>query len=911
MLRLAADVRVEERRGAGGAFLTLFGILAGHTMLETARDALFLARLPASQLPWMYMAMAAVAVPLAQAPWRRARRLSGVASLALLLVTCGAVTLGFWALGSWTSGWTLRALYVWTGLVGTLAALQFWLVLGEAYNITQAKRLFRIVALGSLLGAVAGATLARAVSVHFTPDSLVLGAAVLFVLTGAFPVLLLPRPESAPAPERGRASLLRSLERLRREPYLVRLAGLVLVSTVAVTLADYVFKSAVVRAVPAAELGSFFATFYLVLNALALLTQLFLMGWLLREFGVHRALWVLPALLFVGAAGVAFGGGLVAALLLKGADGALRNSVHRTSTELLFVPVPDALRARAKPLIDVVGQRGGQALASVFILGEVSLQRGDAVLAGASAVLCAVWIAWTAELRGHYLELFRAALREGSLRDQADLPELDLGSLEALIAALNSSNDAEVTAALDLLAAENRTRLIPALILYHPSPRVVLRALDLFEKDARRDFLPLAERLLAHPDPEVRAAALRAHAAVRADQAVLRKAARDESPLVRASAMVGLVADGWISDEAQATLDELLAGGSPEAHVALARAIARRPAPAFEEVLLQLARSPRPEVLREAAVAMGALKGERFLDPLVGMLDVREVRAAAREALLTHGAPALAALERALADPSLPHEIRRHLPRTISLFPPAEAARVLVSRLLPEQDGMVRFKILRGLGRLASSHPDLPLDRAVLEEATRRTVEAALRLVHWREVLVRGASEDPRRKTAGHELLATLLRDKEVHAVERVFRLLGLQERGEDWKRMHRGLGNTNPRVRASSRELLEHLVRPPLRGAVLALVDDGSGGDRLAQAEAYWRPQPLGYEELLGLLLEQPSETVRCIAAYHVGELGLSALRSRLESHAPQEGFFAARVMERALGMLEPGAAGGLAGAR
>jgi hypothetical protein len=40
----------------------LFGGLAAHTMLETGRDALFLARLSAHQLPWMYLALAAVAV---------------------------------------------------------------------------------------------------------------------------------------------------------------------------------------------------------------------------------------------------------------------------------------------------------------------------------------------------------------------------------------------------------------------------------------------------------------------------------------------------------------------------------------------------------------------------------------------------------------------------------------------------------------------------------------------------------------------------------------------------------------------------------------------------------------------------------------------------------------------------------
>jgi len=60
MLPTLGEVRPEERRGATAAFVTLLGILAGHTLLETARDALFLARIPPTRLPFMYIAIAAV-----------------------------------------------------------------------------------------------------------------------------------------------------------------------------------------------------------------------------------------------------------------------------------------------------------------------------------------------------------------------------------------------------------------------------------------------------------------------------------------------------------------------------------------------------------------------------------------------------------------------------------------------------------------------------------------------------------------------------------------------------------------------------------------------------------------------------------------------------------------------------------
>ena len=901
MLRAFADVRPEERPGVTGAFLTLFGILAGHTLLETARDALFLARLPASQLPWVYLAMAVVAVGLSLGPGRSARGLTRTRRLSHLLVSCALVTVLFWLLGSWRSPWTLRALYVWTGLVGTLAGLQFWLLLGEMYTITQAKRVYRVVGLGSVLGAVAGAGVARVVSAYLPTSYLVLASAVTLAVTGLGPALVLRRAEgagaeTATASEPTPSNVAQAVQFMRDHPYLTRLSGLVLVSTVAVTLADYVFKSTVARNIPAAGLGTFFATFYMVLNVLALGAQLVLMGWILRVLGLHRALWVLPTLVFLGSAGVAFGGGLLAALLLKSADGALRPSLHRTTTELLFLPISDGLRARAKPLIDVVGQRGGQALASVFILGELTLHRGDYALAGVAALLCVVWIAWALELKPHYLELFRAALRQGSMRDRADLPDLDLGSLETLIAALSSRDDAEVRGAIDLLAAEGRARLIPALILYHPSRPVVLRALELFETSGRSDFVPVADRLLDHADPELRAAALRARSAAMPDEALLRKGLDDPSPVVRATALVGLVAGGWLPKSTG--LDELLR--TAEAQAALARAIRRQPSPAFEDALLALAEAPSPEVQALAAEAMGAVKSPRFFPALLSMLGTREARRAARTAFLEHGEDALRFLDEALGDWSLPHEIRRHLPRTISRFAPAPAAAVLLRHLLPEPAGMVRFRMIRGLGRIAADHPDVRLDAAVLNEATARTLEASFRLMHWRSVLERGAAEEPHRATRGHELLTTLLRDKEVDAVERLFRLLGLQYRGEDLRQIHRGLRNTNPKVRSGSRELLENLLDPPLREAVLALVDEAPAELRLAQAMAYYRAPLLDYESVLVALLEQSSESVQSLAAYHVGELGLTSLKGRLEDiELRRTGFFVSRVIERALRLL------------
>src|SRR5262249_31198296 len=132
-----------------------------------------------------------------------------------------------------------------------LAALQFWIVLGELYTVTQAKRIYNIVGTGSVLGAIAGATIARGLTQIWPARHLVLAGAIAFVLTGLGPAMRIRRPRATGAGAAGHAasSILNTIRLFKDDPYIKALGGLVLVSTVALTLADYVFKSTVARTV--------------------------------------------------------------------------------------------------------------------------------------------------------------------------------------------------------------------------------------------------------------------------------------------------------------------------------------------------------------------------------------------------------------------------------------------------------------------------------------------------------------------------------------------------------------------------------------------------------------------------------------------------------------------------------------
>jgi AAA family ATP:ADP antiporter len=886
-----------------GAFVTLAAVMAGHALLETARDALFLARLPVAHLPWVYLAVTLGVIVVARAQQAFARFPSRRV-LAVMLGSAAVVTFGFWTAFGWTrSPLVLYGLYVWVGLYATTIVTQFWLVVSELYTITQAKRVYAFIGAGGVLGAVAGSAAARAVTAWTESRHLVLAACVPLVASAASSIVALARdgaPPDVEAPPRG-AVRVESPEKSPRDPYVIRLTLLVLVTTVALTGVNYLFNSAVVHHVEPAKLGKFFATLNVAENGLALVAQIFLVPWLLRVLSVSRALTILPGLFIVGALGVALGGGLLPALILVGSDGALRYSLHNTGLELLYVPIEREARGGAKRLADIFGRRGGQVVGSLAILAVAAHHGAQTILAAGITALAVVWIAIALDLKRHYLDVFRTKLKRGGLEPHVELPPLDLVSLEILIAALSSSDDAEVLGALDLLEAEDRARLVPTLILYHPSRAVVLRALTIFETSRRADFLAIADRLLAHADADVRAAALRARSIVKPEVAVLRAALADPSEAVRATALVGLAYPGVPEAKtARRELEALAREGSLPARLAIARALRDRPGAALDEVLAILAAAEDPAVQCEAAAAIERAANPRFLPLLLTMLPRRLVRSAARAAFAAMGREGFDFLARALADLTLSPAKRRYIPRTLSYFRARDAAPLLLRRLLDEPDGLVRFQMMRALGRIRAQTPSVRLDPALLALAIERTVAGTFQLLAWRVALLRGLAEDAARGTAGSELLAAILLDRQGKAIERIFRLLGLAHPDEDFKRMYLGLQIKDPAMRSSSRELLEHTLDQPLRGAVLALIDDLPDEERLADALPLPAPALLPYEALLGALLGSGGETLQCLAAYHVGELGLTQLRPQLEQILASGSDFTASVVQRALDLLD-----------
>ncbi len=911
------DVRAGEAQPATRAFITLFGMIAGHTVLETARDALFLETLPAERLALVYLALAVIGLVVRAYNLRFIRRVGRRNAVVFTLVVAafGTTLLHFQPI----TPTSVFAIYLWSGLLATVMVVQFWLLVGQLFTVAQGKRLFGPIAAGGVLGATVGGVTGAAVlhtlealgTGRATADDpagarvLLLVAAIFFLAT-AVALTTIETEEDDVLPDSGTADPQRpsgALEAGERS-YVWRIGLLIALSTATVLTTDYLFKLTAKATIPAAELGQFFAGFYAVLNGIALVVQLLVARHLLQRLGVAAALALLPLLLVGGGLTVVLvGGGIVAVLATKGFDGALRHSVNRVSTELLYLPLSTELRNRSKSLLESVVLRTTQAVTAtaLMVLAAVELQ-SPRVIAGIVVALAAGWLAVAVLLRRPYLDRFRHRLGAGRLDPTVRLDELDMGSLRSVLSALSSTEEARVVAAMDVLVEAKRSGLIPALIFYHESEAVQLRALELIATADRDDWMEHAKRLLDRGTQPVRIAAVRALGRAGRHEPIERVSG-DVSPAVRAHAAFFLASwddsvpplhhpliapllgdDGHEhssdkrADEAQTQrLDQAAGAGAPDpchdahgtshrARGALADALALDGDQRWADVLLALARHHHCVAIERVVMAMARIRDQRFVPALIARLARRSGRAHVREALVQLGDEALAALEDALIDPRTRRRVRLHIPQTIARFGSQQAAAILTTRLGAERDGAVRYKVLRGLGRLVARN-DVSVDTETITQQVSDTLVEHLRLLSLQLPLERHAGELDNLGYQTGRLLVRLLGDKRRQALERGFRLFGILHRREDVRGIHVALQSRDRHVRANAHEFLDALASDTgaeCRELMMLVADDLSAEERVTRATDFIGQPPQDAEQALEQLLTDQDATVVALASCH-----------------------------------------------
>jgi HEAT repeat protein len=814
--------------------LSLFLVIGSTAVIgRTVSRALFLSGLPPQYIPARFLAVT-VGVVLTSLLYSRIVgrvrtphliqcttlvMIGGLFIFRLLLNTTAANNL-----------WLLGTFYVFLEIVMALNIVQFWTFASEIVNTRRAKRLFPIVTgAGNLGSMLAGAAIAALVPWLGTLNliyviAFMLAVNILLVRTlgranqeqyeQSIPPGAVTRKTKSERPG--------PLDFLRHSPLLTIMAIIVVLITLAVNIVDYQFDLSLKSSFASnpQQLSAFLGAFYFWTGIAGLVLQIFFSGPLMRRFGIAAALVIMPFSILTGSILILASGAAQWALAItRSSDTIFRYTVHDTSFNLLYVPVPQQVRSQARAVIDGIFKPLTIGLSGVFffLAGRFA---GIAIVPWSYATILVILLVGIIllRLRTVYLKALHDSIHRRYFDPVGEPLDLsNLATVETIKESLREPNEAEVLHALVLADEITNVDWTPALLplLEHNAPLVRRQALRMLRRTRSPEYADIVKLRFADPVVDVQASALFTYWALRGAQALaeMQPFMQNPEPKVKAAAVSGALCYGGEAARqvARPVLVSMVADRQQAVRIAAAYALAEMPSGAGVNFLSILLEDSEPQVRRQAVQSAGKLADPAHLPAVIAQLGDPIVGTVAEEALVRYGAQIFSYLETIYAEPAQSVAIRRHIPCVAARIPSPQAVRFLMKNL-DEPDDLARSRLYIALGRLRQAgEPLTDIDLAAIN----RRFEAETRLAYqW---VLRASQPQP---DANGDLLNDAYSWRRRYAVDRLLYLIAILYPQANIAQVRANLFGGDQRRRANAIELLDTLLSRPHKELFLPLLE-------------------------------------------------------------------------------------------
>ena len=622
-------------------------------------------------------------------------------------------------------------------------------------------------------------------------------------------------------------------------------------------------------------------------STIGFVIQVWLVSRIQRFLGVGFALMLLPVGLGMTASLMLVTGAFWGASVARVFDQSVRYTVDKTTREILFMPLPTALKYKAKPFVDVTMDRFAKAFGALLLLVLIKpwgLNLSWPQISWASLSIMAVWIIMALRAKKGYLAGFRRSIeRREVAAEEVRLNVADLSTVETLIEELANPDEQRVLYAIDILESLDKRNLVTPLLLYHESPRVRARALSALgatRPEIAERWLPAVQRMIGDQSSDVRVAAFKALVHLRQEQApdLIRPYLSDKDTRIAttAAAVLAKSKNEATSTAAEAALAKVVVDTRDAAVPSrrdAAAALGEIADPRFHHLVVPLLYDSNLDVAEEALRTVERLGSSDFVfvPTLVTLLRNRRLKSGAREVLVGYGEEVLDVLAHFLRTPEENIWVRRHLPATIALIPCQKSMDVLVGAL-DDPDGFLRYKALAAAGKLHRDRPELTfspdvVEKLVLKESTRHFELLSL---YYNLFEKGGLGKDT--------LLARGLEEKRERAVSRIFALLSLLHPWKDIAAVRWALENGSGRQRASASEYPDNILAAPLRKRVMPIFEDMPLEERVHRANVLLGTRGRDVEDTLLRLINDEEQVVSASAIHLAQRLKLAGLADDIE---------------------------------
>ena len=417
LLQKAVEVRPNEVRALGLGFAFHFLILTGYYILRPIRDSIAASN-RLETLPWMFtatlVAMLLANVLFAAVVARMPRRKFIPLAYGFFIFNLGLFFVLMRSSPPEEQVWIGRGLYVWVSVFNLFNTAIFWAFMTDLFTVEQGKRLYGFIAVGGSLGAIAGAYITKHFVGQIGPANLLAISAVMFAVAGSlvrfFPTGFADRhePEEAKEAPIG-GSVWSGLTHIARSPYLLGLAGSMLLYTITSTWA-YFQQSDLAREAfkGGADRTIFLANLEIWVNSITVLIQIFLTGRLLKWFGVGITLVAMPFLSMFGFAAMGIAPSLALLAIFQVTRRAAAYALLRPSREILFTVLRREDKYKVKSVTDTLGYRVGDQIGAWSYGGLHAMGLGLSSISFIAVPVAAGWCALSIWLGKRQVEMSKA-----------------------------------------------------------------------------------------------------------------------------------------------------------------------------------------------------------------------------------------------------------------------------------------------------------------------------------------------------------------------------------------------------------------------------------------------------------------------------------------------------------------------
>ncbi|MFC5469280.1 Npt1/Npt2 family nucleotide transporter [Cohnella suwonensis] len=859
----------KENARVVGLFFYLFCVVSASTIGRTAADALFLSRFDASQLSFMYLPQA-VSLILAGFLFQRYGSRVRLSRFILFLVPASSLLVLLSRMGVGLDlTWVYPVIYVGYDVMNFLMIVCFWQFASSVLDQRKAKRTIPLVGSGGIVGGiVSGFGLKLIAPLTGTPNLLFFYAGLqLLALAAVVAVGRLgpngeevadkqqgtgAKPNGSPGESKRRKESKAGM--FKNVPHLKYVAILSASLVLSLTFIDYQFKVILRETMSKDALAGFMGSFYGFSGLCALLVQLFLAGKLVNRFGVMTSILVFPIALFAGSLGILFAPVLAMAVVVKGSDKVLGDTINSSVNQLIMFPISPKWRNRAKSFLDGVVRNGAKGVAAVSLIALspiLSAREFSFIVAG----LIGVGIYAAIRVKGAYLSMLLSTLKDqGGELHEDELDLMDPASRELLIGALRSRDRQQALYALRILGKLGDVDLTPHLpdLMRYPSPEVGVEALLYAERVKPAGLEGELIWLIDTPvvDPAVRSQALIALAAYGEEHNLETISAKLEARDVdvRAGAIAGLIKYYGIEGmfRAVGTLKALIESASDADRKAMAALFGTIGVREFYKPLIPLLRDESADVRRNALRSAAKLAVAELVTHIVPLLRDSRTRREAIDALAAfEGKVVLPMLEFYLSgdSPSL------HVPKVLERIGTQSAFAVLL-RNYETVGHEMRDKLLEAMVGMRTK--DTVVDYKDIERL------AFMELGDYGQFAERAGwtPED----SADAEVLNAVERLRFM-MIRRVFQLLGLVYDPKTIDAVFSGWSEGDARRQANAAEVIDQLLHGDLRLELTRWM--------LANKESAAGKGGMAKEDQLSWLSENGDEGLRELVRYAMIESG------------------------------------------